>query len=248
MRLLSGDARRAVFGPLGDGMVRSETVVRRLGSAIALGLVVDGEQLPPERDLAVSLGVSTMTLREALTELRSRGLLETRRGRMGGSFVRARSDALGQLSSFRLDDLGTSDLREFGDLAAAIAGSSARLAASRTTKHEVTRLREIVDRLATARETIEQRRLDGRFFVEVAAAAQSVRLTRAQIDLQSEAGQIPWPAENSPKRVSEVIAAHTQVVDAIAARKGDRARTLAENHMAVRTAWLIEMLLHRRGM
>ncbi|HZG90672.1 MAG TPA: hypothetical protein VEZ42_10715 [Pseudonocardia sp.] len=45
MQVLSGDARRAVFAPLDDGALRSEAVVRRMGSAIALGLLGDGEQL-----------------------------------------------------------------------------------------------------------------------------------------------------------------------------------------------------------
>ncbi len=70
MQLLSGDARRAVFAPLDDGALRSEAVVRRVGSAIGLGLLGDGEQLPTETDLATMLNVSTMTLREALAELR----------------------------------------------------------------------------------------------------------------------------------------------------------------------------------
>src|SRR3712207_4510864 len=72
VQLLSGDARRAVFAPLDDGALRSEAVVRRVGSAIALGLLADGEQLPTEADLATMLRVSTVTLREALAELRKR--------------------------------------------------------------------------------------------------------------------------------------------------------------------------------
>src|SRR5687768_6993283 len=87
VQLLSGDARRAVFAPLDDGALRSEAVVRRVGSAIALGLLGDGEQLPTETDLATMLNVSTVTLREALAELRKLGLVDTRRGRGGGSFV-----------------------------------------------------------------------------------------------------------------------------------------------------------------
>src|SRR5512133_3211873 len=75
VQLLSGDARRAVFAPLDDGALRSEAVVRRVGSAIALGLLADGEQLPTETDLATMLNVSTMTLREALSELRKLGLV-----------------------------------------------------------------------------------------------------------------------------------------------------------------------------
>src|SRR3712207_9377203 len=89
VQVLSGDARRAVFAPLDDGALRSEAVVRRVGSAIALGLLGDGEQLPAETELATLLNVSTMTLREALAELRGLGLVATRRGRGGGSFVQA---------------------------------------------------------------------------------------------------------------------------------------------------------------
>ena len=74
MQLLSGDARRAVFAPLDDGALRSEAVVRRVGSAIALGLLADGEQLPAETDLATMLNASTVTLRAALDGLREVGL------------------------------------------------------------------------------------------------------------------------------------------------------------------------------
>ncbi len=125
MQLLSGDARRAVFAPLDDGALRSEAVVRRVGSAVALGLLADGEQLPTEADLATMLNVSTVTLREALAELRKLGLVETRRGRGGGSFVRARDDALEGLAEARLAGLGTPDLRELGDVHGAVAAMAA---------------------------------------------------------------------------------------------------------------------------
>ncbi|MDO9379787.1 MAG: GntR family transcriptional regulator [Nocardioidaceae bacterium] len=56
------------------------------------GLVRDGslvptDRLPPEGDLAAALGVSRMTLRQALASLEQRGLVERRRGRRGGTFV-----------------------------------------------------------------------------------------------------------------------------------------------------------------
>ena len=102
---VSGDARRAVFAPLDDGALRSEAVVRRLGSAIALGLLGDGEQLPAETELATMLNVSTVTLREALAELRELGLVETRRGRGGGSFVRSRDERSPSCADARLAEL-----------------------------------------------------------------------------------------------------------------------------------------------
>lgn len=243
MRPLSGDARRAVFAPLDDGVVRSEVVVRRLASAIALGLVVEGEQLPNEADLATSLNVSTFTLRDALADLRERGLVVTRRGRAGGTFVCTADDALDELTQARLQQLSTSDLRELGDHRSAIAGAAAYLAASRASSTEIQRLRDIVDRAGVAERTRDRWRLQARFYVELAAAAQSMRLTLEEIDLQGEAGQIPWPAEGSASRFERLAAAHRQVVEAIADRDGDLARSRVEAALALQTEWLVERRL-----
>ena len=46
-----------------------------------------GDKLPSEVQIAAALGVSRMTLRQALATLEGKGLLERRRGRFGGSFV-----------------------------------------------------------------------------------------------------------------------------------------------------------------
>jgi len=55
------------------------------------GLVEPGQQLPSERDLASSLGVSRPTVREALIALEVAGLVEVRVG--VGAFVRRRDEA-----------------------------------------------------------------------------------------------------------------------------------------------------------
>jgi GntR family transcriptional regulator len=46
-----------------------------------------GDKLPSEVEIAAALGVSRMTLRQALSTVESKGLLERRRGRFGGNFV-----------------------------------------------------------------------------------------------------------------------------------------------------------------
>jgi GntR family transcriptional regulator len=46
-----------------------------------------GDKLPSEVDLARGLGVSRMTLRQALSNLEAKGLLVRKRGRWGGNFV-----------------------------------------------------------------------------------------------------------------------------------------------------------------
>lgn len=58
-----------------------------LTGLIESGRLEIGDQLPPELDIAAALGVSRMTLRQALSTLATNGLLEPRRGRYGGNFV-----------------------------------------------------------------------------------------------------------------------------------------------------------------
>ncbi len=68
---------------------------------IAAGRLSDGERLPPERDMAVSLGQSVGTLRKALAELEHQGLLERIHG--SGNYIRHKPDASGIYAFFRLE-------------------------------------------------------------------------------------------------------------------------------------------------
>jgi GntR family transcriptional regulator len=63
------------------------TITEQLAAAIHSGVLVPGSRLPPERHLADSLGVSRMTVRQALGDLERDGLLRRVVGRGGGTFV-----------------------------------------------------------------------------------------------------------------------------------------------------------------
>jgi len=63
------------------------TIAEQLAAAIASGALAPGVRLPPERRLAESLGVSRMTVRQALGDLERDGLLRRVVGRAGGTFV-----------------------------------------------------------------------------------------------------------------------------------------------------------------
>lgn len=80
------NAGEALFRPVRAGNAFEETVERLL-QAIRLGVVGAGERLPSERELAERLGVSRVTLREAIRALSDAGYVESRRGRYGGTFV-----------------------------------------------------------------------------------------------------------------------------------------------------------------
>ncbi|TYB44521.1 FadR/GntR family transcriptional regulator [Actinomadura chibensis] len=231
------NAHLVVFAPV-DNTARVHAVVRRLGDAIALGLLDDGEQLPSETDLAAHLGVSTVTLREALMALRQQGLIETRRGRGGGSFVRAPARPF-DLDE-RLRPLSAEELRDLGDHYAAIAGAAARLAAARSLPDDVRRLRRSLEEMAAGARLC---RLDGRLHLDVAAASQSVRLTREEIRLQAEIGPLVWAVHDLPDRRAAVAAEHAGIVDAIERGDDAAARDVAESHVLNAVQRLIERRL-----
>ena len=82
----------AGLGPRWPLRPRSRTPVwaqieERLAARMDTGDLAAGERLPPERELAEWLGVSRMTVRQALGALAARGLVERGVGR--GTFVRA---------------------------------------------------------------------------------------------------------------------------------------------------------------
>ncbi|MYV69025.1 GntR family transcriptional regulator, partial [Streptomyces sp. SID2131] len=64
-----------------------EEALEQILQVVRLGLVPDGERLPAERELADRMGISRVTLREVLKVLQEQGLVESRRGRYGGTFV-----------------------------------------------------------------------------------------------------------------------------------------------------------------
>lgn len=81
-----------VFAPWPDLVAASDLPAHaRIGSwlerLIVSGELRPGDRLPSEVAVAAALGVSRMTLRQALAGVESKGLLERRRGRTGGCFV-----------------------------------------------------------------------------------------------------------------------------------------------------------------
>jgi DNA-binding FadR family transcriptional regulator len=83
---MTGADLAALLGPVRAGNAFEETVERML-TVIKLGLVAPGNRFPPERELAALLGVSRLTLREAIRALQQAGYVQSRRGRFGGTFV-----------------------------------------------------------------------------------------------------------------------------------------------------------------
>ena len=210
---------------------RVEEVVERISEAIHLGLLGDGEQLPIEPDLARQFGVAPMTMREALSELRARGLVETRRGRRGGSFVRIPDGPPVDVLRSRLAGMSSFGLRDLIDEQVAISSQSARLAAERASDTNIRQLFAFTEQLRTA-ETLGARvRADSRFHIELAIAAQSERLTRLEVRIQAEVGGLLWLPVGEPMDTEALVAEHHEIAMAVAAEDVDEARRLTEAHV-----------------
>lgn len=75
----------------------SEFLIRE----IAAGQLIDGERLPPERQMAEEMGIAVGTLRKSLDILAEKGLLERVQG--SGNYIRATETADSLYAMFRLE-------------------------------------------------------------------------------------------------------------------------------------------------
>lgn len=159
-------SRGALLRPVRFGNAFEDTVGRLL-ETIRLGVLRPGESLPPERELAVRLGVSRDTVRDAIKSLADAGYLMSKRGRYGGTFLAAELPRpivdTPRASRDEIDD--ALRLREILEVGAA------RMAAGRTLS--VAERDGLTSRLDDVRGAgaDDYRRLDSRLHLAIAEAA-----------------------------------------------------------------------------
>lgn len=239
-------AARAILGPAATTDRRGDQVAAQLEHAIRIGLLRGGARLPSEAQLADQMRVATMTLREALATLRERGLVTTRRGRGGGTFVVATDTHSEADVSARLQRWSLQQIRELGDHRLAIVGTAAYLAAKRALPYELSSLRAAVRRLARATTSTERGRADGQFVLEVAAASQSTRLTGAELRLRAELGDVLWWRLATADR-TQWVRIREDLVENVHRRDARSAREAAELQVATDTRRLMTLRLGLRG-
>lgn len=229
-----------------QGKIVAETLVDkiedRLVTALALGLYVEHQQLPPERELAATLGVSRVTMREALRRLVDAGYVEVRRGRNGGHFVRA---DWGPGSAARVRRQLGDDWQHFEDLFDArtlIEPLIARTAAIRCTEEFAPRIREAVQAYVDAPDHDASRLADAEVHYAIALAAQNPLLlslsqqlrTAVSLDLGAE------PYSDEARRAA--IEHHRQLSDAVIMGRADEAAAIAAEHFAMSERLIRELI------
>lgn len=233
----AGRADPALFTPVRAGRV-SELVVAQVRRIIVDGQLRPGERLPAERELAERFGVSRVTVRDALRVLEAQGLVQIRVGARGGAFVTAptsRKVGEGIHTMLRLETVtpeAVAEARlvmELGTVALAVAAATA---------DDLSRLLDVCDRaeqaLAAGRYDVA---LSAEFHATLAAAAHNgaIHLITESFrgPLSMAAARAREPAEDAHRRS---VAEHRLLVQAIAARDGERAQRIMAAHLLRGTA------------
>jgi GntR family transcriptional regulator, transcriptional repressor for pyruvate dehydrogenase complex len=210
----SGDPLASLFKPVQPPTAFEQTV-ERLATAIKLGFLPPGGQLPPERELARQLEISRTTLRQALTALTQSGLVTTSRGRRGGTFV---ADPL-PLPPRPRRVFSEDELHAFLDHRLAIETGVAIRAAERCEPEDLQTLGGLADEMAQATEFESYRQADLRFHMALAEASHSPRLIEAMAEVQSELDEVielvPHPQEVLKRSNNQ----HRALIELL--RKGD---------------------------
>jgi DNA-binding FadR family transcriptional regulator len=225
---------RTVFTPVRAGSAVAETV-ERLGRAIGMGLLRPGDRLPPESRLADDLGISPVTLRNALSILRGAGLLLTQRGRGGGTFVAERPPAHPAAGTLPT----RTELHALADYRTVIEGGAAELAAERATAEQIGHLERLAADMEAEPDYDAWGELDTLLHLVVADASGCPHLVNRVAETRAEVHRIATLGTVPRQTVELADREHRSVVHAIRARRPHRARLAMIQHVeSTRALWL----------
>jgi len=219
--------------PVREGNAFEETVERLL-TVIKLGLVGPGERFPAERELAAQLGISRLTLREAISELQQAGYVQSRRGRFGGTFVTYSQPAP------TVDDLRSLALRDGDKLTDALTfrfaveTGAADMLAQQFGAGPVGQREVLLARLADVNQARPQdyRRLDTLFHLSIAELTGSSLLAAACAEARMRLNDLLNAIPVLKLNITHAAAQHAEIVDAILAGDAERARHAVAEHLA----------------
>lgn len=121
----------------------TQQIIRQIHTAIIAGKLSPGDKLPSENELIKQFGISKQTLRESLRALEHMGLIQTRKGMGGGSFVvevDASITKLGLLNYFYFKNLSIKDISMIRQL---IEPFAAKLATQKMSDKDISILKKL---------------------------------------------------------------------------------------------------------
>ncbi|MGA9767442.1 MAG: FadR/GntR family transcriptional regulator [Blastocatellia bacterium] len=229
-----GDLTKSIFKAIDPkrSASGSEEVVAQLREMIQHGELRPGDRLPPERDLAKTLGVSRPTLRAGIRSLAAVGVLQSRQG--AGTFV---VDAEGPPS------LDSSPLRlmaalhgfkpaEMFEARLSLEMAIAGLAAERATGDQMASIAEELAGMYGSMDEPEQYLVhDMRFHQMIAAASGNGILTALMNMVATILFDVRRKTVNRAHDLKESAEMHRQIYRAIRDRNPEEARLAMRDHL-----------------
>jgi len=208
----------------------SEDIASQILQLMSDGRLTAGSRLPSERELAVRLGVSRPSVREALRQLELMGVVETRQG--AGAFVKEVSDE-DLVQPLALLLRGRKHLlRDILETRRLIEPHIAWLAAQKASASDVAELADLVDRqrskTVAGQLAVEE---DGAFHHTLARASGNrvlLLLVESCMDLLLESRKRNL---QSPERARRSLEGHADLLAAIKAGDAEAAREAMRRHI-----------------
>jgi DNA-binding FadR family transcriptional regulator len=209
---------------------------------IVSGALRAGDRLPREADLAAELGLSRSSLREAVRALALINILDVRRG--DGTYVTSLEPAVMlEALSFIVDFHRDASVLEFLQVRRILEPAATALAAERIARQEIDDLRVLLDSLGPQPEVDDLVASDLEFHRRIAACSGnsvlcslldtiSAPTTRARI----------WRGLTQSGARERTLAEHRAILDALASRDAEVARSWATVHISNVEQWLSSVL------
>jgi GntR family transcriptional repressor for pyruvate dehydrogenase complex len=206
-----------------------EAVIAEIRAAITRGELKPGDQLPPERELAASLGVSRLAMREGLKVLAAMGLVEARQGE--GTFVSVPTTER-LLDPLVAQLLQAAEFHQLNEARTAVEVEMAGLAARRSSAVQR-------ERMAEALETMERSIAVGEpylsadvlFHQTVVEAAGNPLLARMYGNIIDLVHHLVEQTQRVPGAGERALQFHAMVFKAIVARDENAARKAMRDHL-----------------
>jgi GntR family transcriptional repressor for pyruvate dehydrogenase complex len=210
----------------------THAAAKQIQAMILDGSLAPGQQIPSQRELAVTLKLSRASLREALLTLEAIGLIVTQPGR--GTFVAEVSPNGRTMTAWRHGDYSVKDVFETRIM---LESQIVRLGAAAVTAgqiEELTRLTDQMERAWAAGDLLGNAEADFEFhgiIVSVCPNRMLVDLYAANRD-RIHSTQIQPIAVTDPARMRSSIAEHRLIVAALREGDANRAAETIAIHIA----------------
>ncbi|MEV5507217.1 FadR/GntR family transcriptional regulator [Streptomyces orinoci] len=213
-----------------------EEALEQILQVIRLGLVADGERLPSERELAELLRISRVTLREVLKVLQEQGLVESRRGRYGGTFVHTPRTAPDSAElRRRVTDVDVEDVLRFREVLEV--GAAELCAAHELTADQSGRLREALAATEDA-PLADYRRRDTLLHLALAELSGSPSLAERYAAVRATVNELLDCIPLLVRNLEHSQRQHTALVEAVLDGDPDGAREMMREHCSGTAALL----------